>query len=147
MFPALPSPRRLRNPRRWDCRDGERWQNRGAGTQGCWAGAGLVPRGGRVGGWQGPAGASRSVLAELHRFYSLEPPRLRTGGGAGRRARHPAVTQEPELQHFGQRLSGVHHCKLYLQLTGASRWFFQLISVKAGSDPESIKERYRSQMQ
>lgn len=101
----------------------------------------------RVGGWQGPAGASRSVLAELHRFYSLEPPRLRTGGGAGRRARHPAVTQEPELQRFGQRLSGVHRCKLYLQLTGASRWFFQLISVKAGSDPESIKEGYRSQMQ
>lgn len=78
----------------------------------------------RVGGWQGPAGGSGSVLAELHGFYSLEPPRLGTGGGAGTRAWHPAVTQEPELQHFGQRLSEVHHYKLYLQLTGASRCFF-----------------------
>ena len=81
----------------------------------------------RVGGRQALAGerrgGSQSVPAELQGFYRLKP-HLRTGGDAGTRASHPAVTQEPKLQHFGQLLSEVHHYKLYLQLTGASRCFF-----------------------
>lgn len=100
----------------------------------------------RVGGWQGLQGRAGPCWQSCTAFTAWSPLACaRVGGrcasvpGSGNSgARTAAFRTTAERSSSLQALSSAHR---------SQQVFLQLISVKAGSGLESIKERYHSQMQ